>query len=48
MTSEHVSKILERESIIHYVLNAKFHEQEAHIISQAGKFKSVVVATNMA
>jgi preprotein translocase subunit SecA len=29
-------------------LNAKFHEQEAHIVSQAGKFKSVVVATNMA
>jgi preprotein translocase subunit SecA len=29
-------------------LNAKFHEQEAHIVSQAGKYKSVVVATNMA
>ncbi len=47
-TSEHVSKVLEKEGITHYVLNAKFHEQEAHIVSQAGKFKSVVVATNMA
>jgi len=47
-TSEYVSKILEKESIVHYVLNAKFHEQEAHIVSQAGKYKSVVVATNMA
>ena len=47
-TSEHVSRVLEKENINHYVLNAKFHEQEAHIVSQAGKFKSVVVATNMA
>ncbi len=47
-TSEYVSRMLETDSITHYVLNAKFHEQEAHIISQAGKFKSVVVATNMA
>jgi preprotein translocase subunit SecA len=47
-TSEYVSKVLEKESITHYVLNAKFHEQEAHIVSQAGKYKSVVVATNMA
>lgn len=47
-TSEYVSKTLEKEWITHYVLNAKFHEQEAHIVSQAGKFKSVVVATNMA
>lgn len=47
-TSEQVSHILEKENIIHYVLNAKFHEQEAHIVSQAGKFASVVVATNMA
>jgi preprotein translocase subunit SecA len=47
-TSEHVSKVLDKEGITHYVLNAKFHEQEAHIVSQAGKFKSVVVATNMA
>jgi preprotein translocase subunit SecA len=48
MTSEYVSRILEKENINHYVLNAKFHEQEAHIVSNAGKYKSVVVATNMA
>jgi len=47
-TSEQVSHILEKDNIVHYVLNAKFHEQEAHIISQAGKYASVVVATNMA
>ncbi|MCX6823127.1 MAG: preprotein translocase subunit SecA, partial [candidate division SR1 bacterium] len=47
-TSEQVSHILEKENIVHYVLNAKFHEQEAHIVSQAGKFGNVVVATNMA
>jgi len=47
-TSESVSRILEKENIVHYVLNAKFHEQEAHIVAQAGKLSSVVVATNMA
>jgi len=47
-TSEQVSHILEKENIVHYVLNAKFHEQEAHIVSQAGKYGNVVVATNMA
>lgn len=47
-TSEYLSKILEKDGITHYVLNAKFHEQEAHIVSSGGKFKSVVVATNMA
>ena len=47
-TSEQVSHILEKDNIVHYVLNAKFHEQEAHIVAQAGKFGSVVVATNMA
>ena len=47
-TSEHVSRLLEREAIVHNVLNAKFHEQEANIVSRAGKYKSVVVATNMA
>ena len=47
-TSEYVSKILDKEAITHYVLNAKFHEQEANIVSNAGKYKSVVVATNMA
>jgi len=47
-TSESVSRILEKENIMHYVLNAKQHEQEAHIVAQAGKLSSVVVATNMA
>jgi len=47
-TSEYISKLLDEVNINHYVLNAKFHEQEANIVANAGKFKSVVVATNMA
>ena len=47
-TSEYLSNILEKDGITHYVLNAKFYEQEAHIVWNGGKFKSVVVATNMA
>ncbi len=47
-TSEYVSDLLRKLGIQHYVLNAKFHQQEAEIIANAGKFKSVVVATNMA
>lgn len=47
-TSEYVSRMLEKDAITHYVLNAKFHEQEAHIVTNAGKYQSVVVATNMA
>lgn len=47
-TSEYLSRILEKDGINHYVLNAKFHEQEAHIVSNGWKFKSVIVATNMA
>jgi len=47
-TSEYLSNILEKDGITHYVLNAKFYEQEAHIVWSGGKFKSVVVATNMA
>jgi preprotein translocase subunit SecA len=47
-TSEYVSDILRKLAIQHYVLNAKFHQQEAEIIANAGKHKSVVVATNMA
>ena len=47
-TSEKVSRLLDKDQITHYVLNAKFHEQEAHIISNAWKYGSVVVATNMA
>ncbi|NOZ44984.1 MAG: hypothetical protein GXP45_07760 [bacterium] len=47
-TSEYVSGLLDKQAINHYVLNAKHHEQEAHIVSNAGKYKSIVVATNMA
>ncbi|MEF2176119.1 MAG: preprotein translocase subunit SecA [Candidatus Absconditabacteria bacterium] len=47
-TSEYVSDLLRKISVQHYVLNAKFHQQEAEIISNAGKIGSVVVATNMA
>ncbi len=46
--SEVLSKLLKREGIPHHVLNAKFHEQEAYIVAQAGKFGSVTIATNMA
>src|SRR3989338_9656937 len=43
-----LSAILEREGIPHKVLNAKNHEKEAQIISQAGQVGAVTVATNMA
>jgi len=46
--SELLSRRLTEKGIIHNVLNAKNHEQEAQIISQAGKKGSVTVATNMA
>ena len=46
--SEILSKFLKREGIRHNVLNAKYHEQEAQIIAQAGKFGAVTIATNMA
>ncbi|AAU04031.1 preprotein translocase subunit SecA [Rickettsia typhi] len=46
--SEELSSILNKEKIPHNVLNAKFHEQEAFIIAQAGRFKAVTIATNMA
>ena len=46
--SELLSKLLKREGIPHNVLNAKFHEQEAQIVAQAGKFGAVTIATNMA
>ncbi len=46
--SEILSKLLKREGIPHNVLNAKFHEQEAGIVAQAGKFGAVTIATNMA
>ena len=46
--SEKLSSILKREGIKHEVLNAKYHEKEAQIIAQAGKFGAVTIATNMA
>ncbi len=46
--SEYLSSLLKKKGIPHQVLNAKYHEKEAEIISQAGKFKSVTIATNMA
>ena len=46
--SEEISKLLTSKGIVHNVLNAKNHEQEAHIIAQAGRMGAVTVATNMA
>ena len=46
--SEKLSSMLKKEGIKHQVLNAKFHEKEAEIIAQAGKFGTVTIATNMA
>jgi preprotein translocase subunit SecA len=46
--SELLSKMLKQKGIKHNVLNAKFHEQEAMIVAQAGKFGAVTIATNMA
>ncbi|MFH1460126.1 MAG: preprotein translocase subunit SecA [Candidatus Omnitrophota bacterium] len=46
--SERISNLLKRRGIAHNVLNAKFHEQEATIIAQAGGFGKVTIATNMA
>ena len=46
--SEKISSILKREGIKHEVLNAKYHEKEAEIIAQAGKYGAVTIATNMA
>ena len=47
-TSELLSRMLRREGIQHSVLNAKFHEQEAEIVAQAGQAGAVTIATNMA
>ncbi|MDO4491641.1 MAG: preprotein translocase subunit SecA [Lachnospiraceae bacterium] len=47
-TSELLSKMLKREGIRHQVLNAKYHEQEAEIVSHAGESGAVTIATNMA
>ncbi len=46
--SELLSKLLKKAGIPHNVLNAKYHEQEAQIVAQAGKFGAVTIATNMA
>ncbi len=46
--SERVSKLLKARKISHQVLNAKYHEQEAAIVAQAGREGAVTVATNMA
>lgn len=46
--SEKLSQLLKKEGIKHEVLNAKYHEKEAEIVAQAGKFGAVTIATNMA
>ncbi len=46
--SERLSEMLTRRGIPHVVLNAKHHEKEAQIVAQAGKFRAVTIATNMA
>ena len=46
--SELLSEFLEKEGVKHSVLNARFHESEAHIVAQAGRFGAVTIATNMA
>jgi preprotein translocase subunit SecA len=46
--SERLSKLLKKRGIAHQVLNAKYHEREAEIVAQAGREKSVTIATNMA
>src|SRR5499426_3391500 len=46
--SEHLSRLLKKRGIPHQVLNAKYHEREAEIVAQAGREKSVTIATNMA
>ncbi len=47
-TSEMLSKMLHKRGIPHKVLNAKFHELEAEIVADAGAYKAVTIATNMA
>lgn len=46
--SEMLSEFLQKEGIRHEVLNARFHESEAHIVAQAGSLGAVTIATNMA
>ncbi|NLO41093.1 MAG: preprotein translocase subunit SecA, partial [Ruminiclostridium sp.] len=47
-TSEFLSTLLKKQGIKHNVLNAKYHDREAEIVAQAGKFAAVTIATNMA
>lgn len=47
-TSEYLSRLLDKEKIVHQVLNAKQHEREAHIIAEAGRPGVVTISTNMA
>ena len=46
--SETLSRMLKRRGVRHHVLNAKYHQQEAEIVAQAGQNKAVTIATNMA
>ena len=46
--SELLSEYLNKDGVEHRVLNARFHEQEAHIVAQAGRLGAVTIATNMA
>jgi preprotein translocase subunit SecA len=46
--SEMLSEYFNREGVRHEVLNARYHEQEAHIVAQAGRYGAVTIATNMA
>jgi preprotein translocase subunit SecA len=46
--SEQLSRMLKKEGLIHSVLNAKFHQQEAEIVSRAGQRGAITIATNMA
>ncbi len=47
-SSEELSELLKERKIPHNVLNAKFHAKEAEIVAQAGRYKAVTIATNMA
>ncbi|MEN9938063.1 MAG: hypothetical protein RLZZ387_4642, partial [Chloroflexota bacterium] len=47
-TSERLSELMRRRGLKHQVLNAKFHENEARIVAQAGRKGSITIATNMA
>ncbi|BEO97259.1 preprotein translocase subunit SecA [Fusobacterium nucleatum] len=47
-SSEELSELLKERGIPHNVLNAKYHAQEAEIVAQAGRYKAVTIATNMA